>query len=102
MRRLVLLALTLACLVEPAAALAHPLGNTTVNATAASSSQATASTSCTRKGAVKNRDLWERLFALVEDDARDVSFVWLKRATEANNNIVDRLSREASKSHAEN
>jgi len=30
-RRLVLLALTLACLVEPAAALAHPLGNTTVN-----------------------------------------------------------------------
>ena len=31
MRRLVLLALTLACLVEPAAALAHPLGNTTVN-----------------------------------------------------------------------
>ncbi len=31
MRRLVLLALTLACLVEPAAALAHPLGNFTVN-----------------------------------------------------------------------
>ena len=31
MRRLVLLALTLACLVEPAAALAHPRGNTTVN-----------------------------------------------------------------------
>jgi hypothetical protein len=30
-RRLVLLALTLACLVEPAAALAHPLGNFTVN-----------------------------------------------------------------------
>jgi len=30
-RRLVLLALTLACLVEPAAALAHPLGNTAVN-----------------------------------------------------------------------
>lgn len=56
----------------------------------------------TTKGPVKNRDLWERLFALVEDDARDVSFVWLKRATEANNSIVDRLSREASKSHAEN
>ena len=56
----------------------------------------------TTKGPVKNRDLWERLFALVEDDARDVSFVWLKRATEANNSVVDRLSREASKSHAEN
>jgi ribonuclease HI len=50
---------------------------------------------------VKNRDLWERLFVLVEDDARDVSFVWLKRGTEANNKIVDRLSREAGKSHAE-
>jgi RNase H len=57
----------------------------------------------TPKGPVKNRDLWERLFALVEDDARDVSFVWVKgHATEANNNIVDRLSREASRSHAEN
>jgi ribonuclease HI len=53
----------------------------------------------TRAGPVKDRDLWERLFALVEDDARDVSFVWLKRATEENNSIVDRLSREASKSH---
>lgn len=56
----------------------------------------------TPKGPVKNRDLWERLFALVEDETRDVSFVWLKRATEDNNNIVDRLSREASESHAEN
>jgi len=56
----------------------------------------------TRKGAVKNRDLWERLFALVEDDARDVSFVWVEgHGDEANNNIVDRLSREASKSHPE-
>ena len=45
------------------------------------------------KGPVRNRDLWERLLALVEDDARTVSFVWLKRATEANNTIVDRLSR---------
>jgi ribonuclease HI len=44
---------------------------------------------------VENRDLWERLFALVEDDARDVSLVWLKRSTEANNKIVDHLSREA-------
>jgi ribonuclease HI len=57
----------------------------------------------TPKGPVKNRDLWERLFALVEDDARDVSFVWVPgHRDEANNNIVDRLSREASKSHAEN
>jgi ribonuclease HI len=56
----------------------------------------------TPKGPVKNRDLWERLFALVEDEARDVSFVWVKgHATEANNNIVDPLSREASKAHGE-
>jgi ribonuclease HI len=45
----------------------------------------------------------ERLLALVEDDARTVSFVWVEgHGDEANNNIVDRLSREASKSHAEN
>lgn len=51
---------------------------------------------------MKNRDLWERLFALVEDEAREVSFVWVKgHASEMNNNIVDRLSREASKSHLE-
>ena len=50
---------------------------------------------------VKNRDLWERLFALVDDDAKDVSFVWRKRGKEANNKIVDRLSRDASKSHPE-
>jgi ribonuclease HI len=57
----------------------------------------------TPKGPVKNRDLWERLFALVEDETRDVSFVWVKgHAIEDNNNIVDRLSREASKSHAGN
>jgi ribonuclease HI len=41
----------------------------------------------TTKGPVKNRGLWERLFALVEDDARDVSFVWVKgHRDEANNN----------------
>jgi ribonuclease HI len=56
----------------------------------------------TTNGPVKNRDLWERLFALVEDQGRDVSFVWLKRSAEANNKIVDRLSREASRSRAEN
>jgi ribonuclease HI len=57
----------------------------------------------TPKGPVKNRDLWERLLALVDGDARDVSFVWVKgHRNEANNNIVDRLSREASKAHTEN
>jgi ribonuclease HI len=57
----------------------------------------------TPKGPVKNRDLWERLLALVEDESRDVSFVWVKgHASEENNNIVDRLSREAALSHAEN
>jgi len=57
----------------------------------------------TPKGPVENRDLWERLLALVEADARTVSFVWVEgHGDEANNNIVDRLSREASKSHAEN
>jgi ribonuclease HI len=57
----------------------------------------------TRKGAVKNRDLWERLFALVEDETRDVSFVRVKgHATEANNIIVDRLAREAAEFCAEN
>jgi hypothetical protein len=32
----------------------------------------------TPKGPVENRDLWERLLALVEDDARTVSFVGLR------------------------
>ena len=37
------------------------------------------------------------------DDARDVTFVWVKgHRDEANNNIVDRVSRAASKSHTEN
>jgi ribonuclease HI len=49
---------------------------------------------------VKNRDLWERLFALVDDDARDVTFTPVKgHATEANNIIVDRLAREVAESH---
>jgi ribonuclease HI len=57
----------------------------------------------TPNGPVKNRDLWERLFALVEDDARDVTWIWVKgHGDDANNNIVDRLSRNAAKSHAEN
>jgi hypothetical protein len=43
----------------------------------------------TPNGPVRNRDPWER----------DVSFVWVRgHATEANNNIVDRLSRVASSS----
>jgi ribonuclease HI len=32
----------------------------------------------TPKWPVKNRDLWERLLALAEDDARTVSFVWVE------------------------
>ena len=54
----------------------------------------------TSNGPVKNRDIWERLFSLVEAESRQVSFVWVKgHATEANNNVVDRLAREASESH---
>ena len=47
-------------------------------------------------GPVKNRDLWERLFGLVWDDGRrDVTFEWIKRASEPNNHRVDRLARAA-------
>jgi ribonuclease HI len=47
-------------------------------------------------GRIKNQDLWERLFALVWDDSRDVHFVWLKgHAGDANNTRVDRLARAA-------
>lgn len=45
---------------------------------------------------IKNQDLWERLFALVRDDTREVSFVWLKgHAGDTNNTRVDRLARVA-------
>jgi ribonuclease HI len=45
---------------------------------------------------IKNRDLWERLFALVWDDTRIVRFVWIKgHAGDANNHRVDRLAQEA-------
>jgi ribonuclease HI len=45
---------------------------------------------------VANRDLWERLFALVEDGTRHISWVRVKgHGTDENNNIVDRLAREA-------
>jgi ribonuclease HI len=45
---------------------------------------------------VANRDLWERLFALVEDGTRDVSFVRvIGHGTDEDNNIVDRLARQA-------
>ncbi len=45
---------------------------------------------------VANKDLWERLFALVEDGTRDVSFVRvIGHGTDKNNNMVDRLAREA-------
>ena len=45
---------------------------------------------------VKNRDLWERLFGLVWDDTRDVTFVWLRGHNgDISNERVDRLAREA-------
>lgn len=45
---------------------------------------------------VKNRDLWERLFGLVWDEKRDVTFVWIKgHAGDPNNDQVDRLARAA-------
>lgn len=51
---------------------------------------------------MKNRDLWERLFALVNDETRDVEFVWIKgHAGDANNNRVDQLAREASRFQAD-
>ena len=47
-------------------------------------------------GPVKNRDLWERLFGLVWDESRDVTFEWIKgHAGDPNNNRVDRLARAA-------
>jgi ribonuclease HI len=49
-------------------------------------------------GPVKNRDLWERLFALKWDGSRDVTFVWIpghKIDGEPNNHRVDRLARAA-------
>jgi ribonuclease HI len=46
-------------------------------------------------GPVKNRDLWERLFGLVWDDRRDVTFEWIKRVSDPNNHRVDRLARAA-------
>lgn len=47
----------------------------------------------TPKGPVANRDLWERLLSLVEDEARKVSFVWVKgHAVEENNKRADRLA----------
>jgi ribonuclease HI len=50
---------------------------------------------------VKNRDLWERLFCSVwADGRRDVTFEWIKRGSEPNNQRVDRLAREAALSAA--
>jgi ribonuclease HI len=47
-------------------------------------------------GSVKNRDLWERLFDLVRDGRRDVTFVWIRgHAGDPNNHRVDRLARAA-------
>jgi ribonuclease HI len=46
---------------------------------------------------VKNRDLWERLFALEGDESRQVAFKWIKghNKDEPNNQRVDRLARAA-------
>ena len=53
-------------------------------------------------GRVKNRDLWERLFGVVWDGSRDVSFVWIKgHAGDPNNDRVDRLARAAALSVGE-
>lgn len=55
-------------------------------------------------GPIKNRELWERLFALEADECRDVKFKWIKghaRLQDSspldreNNSRVDRLAREA-------
>jgi ribonuclease HI len=51
--------------------------------------------------AVKNRDLWERLFGLVEDGARNVTFTRIRgHAGDPNNELVDRLARAAALSSA--
>jgi ribonuclease HI len=51
----------------------------------------------TSKGPVKNRDLWERLLALVEEEAREVEFVWVGRGVEENNRRADRLAGETAR-----
>lgn len=52
-------------------------------------------------GPVKNRDLWERLFSLVWDGKRTVTFVWIKgHAGDPNNRRVDQLARAAALSAA--
>jgi ribonuclease HI len=49
------------------------------------------------KGAIKNRDLWERLFALVWGGPRVVTFTWIKghKKDYPNNNRVDELAQAA-------
>ena len=52
-------------------------------------------------GAVKNRDLWERLFGLVWNDGRNVNFERIKgHARDPNNDRVDALARAAALSCA--
>ena len=48
-------------------------------------------------GAIKNQDLWERLFDLVWGGPRVVTFTWIKGHEKdyPNNNIVDRLAQAA-------
>jgi ribonuclease HI len=53
-------------------------------------------------GAIKNRDLWERLFALVWDGPRVVTFTWIKghERDYPNNARVDELAQAAALSAA--
>ena len=48
-------------------------------------------------GPIKNRDLWERLFALVWGGPRIVTFTWIKghKRDYPNNNRVDQLAQAA-------
>lgn len=47
-------------------------------------------------GSVENRDLWERLFALVRDEQREVTFRWLRdTAGDPYDERVDLLARAA-------
>jgi ribonuclease HI len=49
-------------------------------------------------GPVKNRDLWERLDALVSDPTRDVRFEWVRGHNgHPMNEMVDKLAVKASK-----
>jgi ribonuclease HI len=49
---------------------------------------------------VANRDLWEQLFSLVLNGARDVTFTWVKgHSGDTMNDFVDVLATDAADSH---